>query len=235
MISVCTFTGIDAKTDLNRVRQISERFPFVEFGVLLTLSPEDNDARYMDISVVKLVLRELHGVNTALHICGKAVDAFVSGEPKVRQLCLDADRVQLNFKADIARFTIEELDKVISRVPVKVITQHFPSNSKLVDQINSSNHQILHDLSGGRGIATTNWSPPFEHKITGYAGGLGPETIDEMLPKIIEASGASSCWIDMENRIRTNGYLDLDLCEAIAAKVAPFINPDELARTAVLG
>jgi phosphoribosylanthranilate isomerase len=237
MISICTFTGIDAKTDLNRVLELSEKFPFLEFGVLLSLTPADKDARYMAPSVVELVLRELarHDVNTALHVCGSAVNAYVAGDQVVKRPALYADRIQLNFSSNRVPFTAEELDKAISTAPYKIITQHFPSNADLVTALKAKNHQVLFDLSGGRGVGTDEWPDAFENKVTGFAGGLGPETIDAALPKILKASNATNSWIDMESRIRTDGYLDLDLCQALAEKVAPFMTDDESARTPIVG
>lgn len=237
MISICTFTGIDAKTDLDRVIALSEEFPFLEFGVLLSLTPGDKDARYMAPSVVELVLKKLasHDVNIALHVCGSAVNAYVAGDQVVKHPALYADRVQLNFSANRAPFSVEELDKVISTAPYKIITQHFPPNADLVSALKAKNHQVLFDLSGGRGIEADEWPDAFENKATGFAGGLGPETIEAALPKILNSSRAGNSWIDMENRVRTNGYLDLDLCEAVAKKVAPFIVHDGTARSQIVG
>jgi hypothetical protein len=237
MISICTFTGIDAKTDLDRVLTLSEEFPFLEFGVLFSLSPEDKDARYMAPSVVELVLKKLarHDVNTALHVCGSAVNAYVAGDQIIKRPALYADRIQLNFSANRVPFTVEELDKAISTAPYKIITQHFPPNADLVSLLKAKNHQVLFDLSGGRGVETDEWPDAFDTKTTGFAGGLGPDSIDVALPKILHASRGLNCWIDMESRIRTNGYLDLDLCEAIAKKVAPFITTDESARSQIIG
>ncbi len=237
MISICTFTGIDAKTDLNRVLELSDKYPFLEFGVLLSLTPGDKDARYMAPSVVELVLKELarHDVNTALHVCGSAVNAYVAGDQVVKRPALYADRIQLNFSANVAPFTIEDLDKAISTAPYKIITQHFPPNADLVTALKAKNHQVLFDLSGGRGVSADEWPDAFESKITGFAGGLGLETIDAALPKIGKASSKTNSWIDMESGIRTNGYLDLDLCEAIAQKVAPYITDDETAAVQIVG
>jgi phosphoribosylanthranilate isomerase len=237
MISICTFTGIDAKTDLGRVLALSQEFPFLEFGVLLSLSPGDKDARYMAPSVVELVLKDLarHDVNTALHVCGSAVNAYVAGDQVVKRPALYADRVQLNFSANRVPFTVEELDKAISTAPYKIITQHFPPNAALVSALKAKNHQVLFDLSGGRGIETDVWPDAFESKATGFAGGLGPETIEAALPKILNSSRNGNSWIDMENRIRSNGYLDLDLCEAVARTVAPFVTQDDAARFQIVG
>lgn len=237
MISICTFTGIDAKTNLEKVIDLSKEFPFLEFGVLLSLTPEDKDARYMAPSFVELVLKMLasHDVNIALHVCGSAVNAYVAGDREVRRPALYANRVQLNFQADRAPFSAFELDKAISAAPYKVITQHFPANAGLASTLTAENHQVLFDLSGGRGIGAGEWPDAFEAKVTGFAGGLGPETIETALPNILKSAHSGTSWIDMENRVRSNGYLDLDLCEAVARKVAPYMTLDGSARSRIIG
>jgi hypothetical protein len=216
---------------------LSQQFPFLEFGILLSLTPGDKDARYMAPTIVELILKKLasHDINTALHVCGSAVNAYVAGDQVVKRPALYADRIQLNFPLGRVPFDTAELDKAISTAPYKIITQHFPPNVSLVSALTAKNHQVLHDLSGGRGIETADWPEAFEHKITGFAGGLGPDTIDAALPRILKAACKTNSWIDMESKIRTDGYLDLDLCEAVATKIAPFMTVDESAREQIVG
>lgn len=222
MISLVTFTGIDKSCDFADIRAFARRYPFVEFGILLSLTPEDKDARYMMDVEIDFAIDNLRAdVPLALHICGSAVTHFVKGtNATVLNLAKKVGRVQLNFNA--ARkidFTISELDSAVRNFPGKVITQHFPGNANLVETISSPNHQVLHDTSGGRGIETTRWQAPFYHKVTGYAGGLGPDGIGEAVDAIQTASGTTPVWIDMESRIRTSGLLDLDKCDMVASAV----------------
>lgn len=229
MLSLCTFTGVDGKTDLNRIIKLHEKYQFLEFGVLYTNSPDDKDERYMSPSIAERVVEYLSwsGVYTALHICGRAVDDFLSGENNVLSAASKARRIQLNFKADKCEFSPAAINKIImARSPTKIITQHFPSNFSLYQDITAENHQILHDLSAGRGIATEFWQKPFPDKPTGYAGGLGPNNIANEIGKISTISGDQNCWIDMESGVRKNGYFSLDLCEEVAKIVAPYMTDD---------
>lgn len=237
MLHLCTFTGIDAKTDLTRVLKISEKYPFLEFAVLYTNNPSDKDARYMSPSIVERIVEFLTwgGVNTAIHFCGSAVMDFLAGDPKVMSAAAKAGRVQLNFKADKSDFSAGAIERIIAaRRPQRIITQHFPANYSLNEVISSDNHQVLHDRSGGRGISPETWPESFSNKPTGYAGGLGPSNIAEELSRIRMASGDQICWIDMETGIRENGYFSLDHCEAVAEIASRFVFNDYFARKHLL-
>jgi phosphoribosylanthranilate isomerase len=82
---------------------------------------------------------------------------------------------------------------------------------------------VLFDTSGGRGVEAEAYVAPFAGKRTGYAGGMGPENVGESARKVVAVSGSAPVWIDMENRIRTDGYLDLSKCETVARIVAPMV------------
>lgn len=223
MIDCCTFTGIDEKTDLSRVADISAAWPLSEFGILLSRTPEDKDARYPAFSFIEDAAARLGGkTRLALHVCGRAVGEFVARAPDLWDLAAAFGRVQLNFRIDAAPFSVEELDAAIQAFHGKVITQHFPANAALAGTLLSSNHQVLYDASGGRGVAAEGFMPPFARKKTGYAGGMGPETVVSDIARVHAAVGAGGpdVWIDMESRIRTDGYLDLEKCETVAVALA---------------
>lgn len=225
MINLCTLTGVDVRTDLSRVIDLAAAHPFLEFGVLLSRTPEDKDARYPTFAEIERIVDGLTGkANLALHVCGRAVKEFVSGADDIDAL-IDAGigRVQLNFPLPKMPFNVDELDAAISRTRAAVITQHFPANSILAEVIKAENHHVLFDASGGRGIAAADFARPFEGKYTGYAGGMGPENIEAAAAAVVAASGDTPVWIDMENRIRTDGYLDLSKCETVADIAARFV------------
>lgn len=76
-----------------------------------------------------------------------------------------------------------------------------------------SNLAALFDPSCGTGvIGDRPRALPFVH--CGYAGGLGPDTVTQELPRIAAARNGSPVWIDMETKIRTvegkNDIFDLD-------------------------
>lgn len=223
MINLCTFTALDVRTDLNRVVGLSEAYPFLEFGILLTRSPEDKDERYPLMSEITQMVDRLAGkTRLALHVCGHAVREFVAGTPDIEELVsAGIGRVQLNFNLKRGEFGIDELEQAIVRCPADVITQHFPANSALATSISAKNHHVLYDTSGGNGIAPERYEPPFEGKYTGYAGGIGPENVLDVARAMRAVKGEVACWIDMESRVRTDGYLDLTKCEMVADALAP--------------
>jgi phosphoribosylanthranilate isomerase len=227
MISLVTFTGVDNRTNFTTVRSLSEKYPFIEFGVLLSLTPEDKDERYMTIPEINEAIGYLKNeVPLALHICGSAVKHFVLGtNDTVVDLARQFGRVQLNFNASKGDFTTDQLSDAMATVPGKVITQHFPSNASLVDLVTAANHQVLYDTSGGRGLETAEWLAPFSNKQTGYAGGLGPDGIEGSIDAIQAVTGNTPVWIDMESRVRTEGFLDLKKCLTVANAVAERVGP----------
>lgn len=233
MINLCTLTGVDSKTDLGRVAELSAAYPFLEFGVLLSRTPGDKDPRYPVFSEIERIVKTLAGkARLALHVCGRAVGEFVrapetgtvfAGQDIETLIEAGIGRVQLNFNFERSGFSLGELDTAIRRTQAHVITQHFPANSVVTAAITAPNHHVLYDASGGRGVVADGCGKPFAGKYTGYAGGIGPDNAVERVTAIQAVTGNESVWIDMENRIRTDGYLDLGKCETVAASIAPIL------------
>lgn len=224
MIGTCTFTGIDERTDFGRLAEMSAEHPFVEYGVLLSLNGGDGDPRYPGLEFVGRSSLRIGGFgNCALHVCGRAVGDFVKGDALVRDLAASFDRVQLNFSLARAEFSAEELDAAIESFDGPVITQHFPANAAVSASVRAANHQVLHDTSGGRGLRSESMPGVIPGKVTGYAGGFGPETAAADIATVERAAAGNAVWIDMESRIRTDGWLDLDKCVAFAVTLSDAI------------
>ncbi|MCS4089033.1 hypothetical protein [Rhizobium sp. BK176] len=233
MINLCTLTGVDVRTDLGRVIEMAAAYPFLEFGILLSRTPEDKDPRYPQFRQIADMVERLSGrAKLALHVCGRAVGEFVK-EPAKGAVYAGQDihdlvaagigRVQLNFNFERFGLSVEEIDKAVRRTSAKVITQHFPANAPVSLGVTAPNHQVLYDASGGRGVAAAGYDRPFAGKYTGYAGGLGPGNVLSAVAAIQSVIGDDTVWIDMESRIRTDGYLDLDKCGNVAASIAPVL------------
>lgn len=230
MINLCTFTGVDSKTDLGRVAELSALYPFLEFGVLLSRTPEDKDPRYPVFAEIERIVGTLSGKSKlALHVCGRAVGEFVRapedylGRDIEDLVGAGIGRIQLNFNFERAGLSLKELNGAVRRTGAEVITQHFPANSAVSEGISEPNHHVLYDASGGRGVVAAGYGKPFAGKYTGYAGGIGPENALAAVKAIQAVIGEDDVWIDMESRIRTDGYLDLDKCEKVAASIAPIL------------
>lgn len=68
----------------------------------------------------------------------------------------------------------------------------------------------LHDQSGGKGKVANIYPRPNynDNYVVGYAGGINPDNVKEILEKIPAAD--DNFWIDMENGIRTDDWFDID-------------------------
>lgn len=221
MFMFCTLTGVDGKTDLGRVAEASARYPFAEWGALLSLSPDGKDERYGPRSQIERFAGYPwpEGFNSALHVCGKAVGSFVEDVNGVRDLASRFGRVQLNFNLGRSPFGIPELDGAIGEFGGTVITQHNEANAAVAGAVAAGNHHVLFDASGGRGLRAEEWPSRMAGKVCGYAGGFGPETAAEDLEGAHAAAGGEPYWIDMETRLRDGGWLSMEKCERVLAAV----------------
>ncbi len=219
----CTFTGLDEFTSLEKVEQISMRFPFVEWGVLLSTSENRKlgEGRYPSVNWIGKNLPKLKdvaqksGCSIALHVCGSETKKLLSksAESVALSLMTNVNRVQINFA--YKEYQVQELSELCTQFSDKFfITQHNRSNADLYMKIKNLNHQVLFDASGGRGIDCHEWTAPLAGKVCGYAGGLGLENMKNQLESIRKVA-LGEFWIDMEGKIRTEDKFNLNICENI--------------------
>ena len=234
MLEIVTFTGIDERTDLERVCDLAERYPIAEFGVLVG---SHTGGIFPEMDVV-LAFRDLvaKGVPMALHLCGIYSRCAMEPDlpiPSVQRMgdlaCALSDgfsRVQINLNAtafsarNMAAHAAGIMQFADSVTSDKVILQH-RGNWGGVPVIHD-NVEYLFDRSGGAGIEAMNdWPPPISHSSCrfGYAGGIGPHNIRKALD-FVNLHSDSRTWIDMENRVRKGGWLDLDAVESVLEVVS---------------
>lgn len=225
-LRLCTLTGVDEKTSFDWVVETAGAYPFAEFGILFSLTPDDKDARYADQAFINRFADDAqrYAVNTALHICGSAVNRFVGGDHDVKGLASRFGRVQINFSAARVPFGINALFSAIEAFSRPVITQHHGGNIQVTSDACAPNHHVLFDASGGRGVHSTEFPARIPGKFYGYAGGFGPETIDEDIARAAAAAGNEPFWIDMESKIRTDGHLDQSLCETVLSRTQAWLD-----------
>lgn len=215
-----TFTGIDARTDLQELQAIQQQFPLAEFGVLTSYHWYENGNRYLDPQIINS-LRGM-GLNLALHVCGQAARDAALGRwdmiDKLTWMNLDLfSRVQLNIanrqdnpehifeRAKIAEQEVIIQQRGASDMPVygataekfRWIRDHF--NRKF---------SVLLDASGGQGIDTPISIYHSDGK-TGYAGGISPDNVADKLTYLFENVRHGEFWIDMESGVRTYDWFDL--------------------------
>jgi len=205
--SFITFTGLDAWTDLDRASALSRRYP-IEWGVLLSEKRQGRDPRYpCDRTLSRILWRD--DLRKAGHLCGAYSDRIMESGG-VGSISLDLSyfhRVQVNHAApNPSLIVLFRNGWGRFRCIAQSRGDRFPKNTAV---------DWLHDCSGGRGVAPDGW-PAHPGRLVGYAGGIGPENVQDVIT-VIDAAGPY--WIDMESRIRTDDRLDLDKCEAVCRAV----------------
>ena len=241
MLEILTFTGVDEHTDFGRIIEISQTYPRVEFAVLVgSQTPKASYSKgngiFPGLSVVNLLKflgRECPlKVHVAIHLCGFwSRSALRLGEPsgETIDLCKGFGRVQINLHADVGYPAgIHTPSSAAASCLVRVlpgcesvIFQHRDTtwNSVPTDHYGV---EYLFDRSEGRGReAFDEWPEPISApKRVGYAGGIGPHNVVQAM-KFVNRYPESRLWLDMENRVRTDGRFDLDKVEKVCRLVWP--------------
>ena len=226
-LKYCTFTGIDEKFSLEQLEILASRHPFLEWGILFSTTSNNN--RYPNEKWFELVLPQIFNIiektnnSLALHVCGKETINLIDNTNSFFDFLLPHfNRVQLNFiYSDDKKDKLMDLFKYYP--DINFITQDNYQNRQIkYEFLDIENHSILFDSSGGRGFIPKEINPPLTDKFCGYAGGMGPDNIQKML-SIIDDVCEQPYWIDMENNIRTNDWLDYSKCLEVAKVVQSFL------------
>ncbi len=205
----CTLTGVDETTPLVELAVVSDLYPYAEWAFLYSPRQQGTPGRYPSVRRIERAFRELPPyVRVALHVCGDGVVQLLDDEPVVSglvsQVRIRGGRVQLNFSVTGGTIDLGRLRAfVLERPDLVFITQHNRGNALATQALAGvPNHAVLFDESLGRGILPRAWPAPLPSVACGYAGGLGPESLPQQLPRIYEAAGGAPFWIDMEARLR---------------------------------
>lgn len=228
-----TITGADDSIPSAILADLSDEFPFVEWGILVhkvayEASEKEMYAhrfpsrRWIDVLETIASVRKMQ---LSLHMCGPWVRSILMGKQDFPPNILDMfQRVQLNFHAGSAKCDAEKCSEVLHKFNRQWIFQidgvlgnrHLLS---LYDLANPPDCVPLFDVSGGAGVLPNEWprpmytrqEAPYQYVYHGYAGGLGPHNLAEELPKIIEAAKGTQIWIDMETHVRSERDKQFDL------------------------
>lgn len=218
MFKRVSFAGIDNKTNIKRLLEITEKYPNVEFGVLVSEANTNKNTnnRYPNL----ILLQQLKGknVNLVLHVCGKlarevaktgsleSVKAFMGNYFDMFQ------RIQLNLVGNTVTKTIE--DNMGKEIIIQTNLNE-PKSKANYELFKDTDVLFLSDKSGGHGIEVDF---DFFDKYQGFAGGLNPDNILER-KEIIDMLVDYDYWLDMESGVRTDNWFDLDKVEDICKKV----------------
>lgn len=201
-----TFTGADDRTCTNWMRNLASKYP-IEWGVLFSPSRQGTDNRYPGGD--KQSELAWSGLRLAAHLCGGHA-RYVMGDGDKTRIPVDLGywkRVQVNH----ANPDASRIAKFCHGWGTKGIGQHrngpFPADAGV---------EWLFDTSGGRGTAPAAWPAHPGIGRVGYAGGINPANVLDVL-RAINCNGPY--WIDMETGVRTDDWFDLDKCEQVCRLV----------------
>jgi hypothetical protein len=227
-------TGVDEHTDVDRLNDLSWRFPFVEWGLLFSASAggtTDKGNRYPTVRHMMPRGKRICG-NVAVHLCGRWARQAARRDAQAlfgmaTILVPGTRRVQLNISNEPEQLLMHEITVAALHTNTEVIIQTRNFASPAADPHRAVAVHLLHDCSGGRGLYTPFEAPPKRlhsscHAL-GFAGGIGTENIEHVCRQIIAMPIPNPVWIDMEGQVRTNDKFDLDKVERILEAAFPFV------------
>lgn len=219
-----TITGADDAVDPNALIILAREFPYVEFGILRSVS-RDGTSRYPSESWrrrlrAQLIEEDRTPVRLAMHLCGSAARETMGGSG----MYLDSayQRFQLN---GWSNYTL----------PALIVAKRFPqhefiaqctcqqawddAHSFILDEY--PNVSMLWDPSGGTGQKSARWpSPPSTVKAS-YAGGITRHNVRSVLDEL----SAFECGfgIDLESGARTDDRFDIDKVGSLLELCRPYV------------
>jgi hypothetical protein len=242
-----TFTGVDGKTDLGRMYEIQQKYPIVEWGVLVAKNWRENGNRYFNPSYLSAL--DGTGLKLSAHMCGSIARAAVQGDFNPffdwsRGYCHMFNRCQLNISTSKENPAIFKYERDISDYFDEVILQQKSVRdcelyvksklyridearkdgiTSLIGAVAFDRITMLLDASGGLGIDTPIEVYPTIDKV-GYAGGMNADNVAEKLEYLLTNENVGDFWIDMETGVRTEDWFDLDKVEKVLEACQEVIN-----------
>lgn len=217
-----TFTGVDEWTDIGRLASIQQRYPKVEFGVLMSRHWDENGNRFPSPGFIEKLRNR--GLRLSGHLCGSmardvlSIGGFANIERPFANLLDMFQRVQLN----VAGCAEAIPNRIVPGIFQEVIIQQ-GEDHRLFEQcyINSGEFvAVLLDKSGGLGIDTPIGFPLYANRVhVGFAGGFNPDNVIDKMTTITTSPLVGKFWIDMESGVRTDDRFDLEKVEDVCSKV----------------
>lgn len=239
-----TVTGADDSIKPEDLIDLTIRFPFVEWGILLSKNNEGS-VRFPTREWIETLYNDVKGrlhpnvLNLSGHICGRWVRDICNGEwtivEEMPKLLHAFQRFQLNFHAQVHSLNRQKFFyagvEFLQTYDSRLIFQMDDVNNSILDEAKELGivASPLFDLSGGLGILPSSW-PEAKGFYTGYAGGLSPENVAEQIEKIRKVAGDARIWIDVERRVRSedDSQFDLDKVARFLEAAEPYVTLEKV-------
>lgn len=219
-----TITGADDNSKYYELYEISQRYPFVEWGILVSRSREDSP-RFPSREWIKdfSQFSSRQRMFTSMHVCGHWTRQILVGTldwTDLPDIVRTAQRVQMNthslphvVKDEMITCLLKNNETYVGEDREFIFQwDDLNKNIATLAQPHIRNVSMLFDLSGGAGIVPKNWVGPHQTIPCGYAGGLGPDNVLSEIERIEKVLPENyNYWIDMERNVRTEDDSTLDL------------------------
>lgn len=214
-----TITGADDTTSIPWMMGLSARYPFLEWGILISQSRTATPrfpSRDWILDLVEAAERNPGILDLCMHLCGHSVRQLLMGVLDWSELPNGllgvCQRVQINTHAEHVPSSVDMAQNILQvQEQRQFIFQWDGVNDHLSLAMKAMgvNAAALFDTSGGAGRLPRSWPKPSPLLPCGYAGGLGPDNVADQVAAI-EALCSVPFWIDMESRARTEDDRMLD-------------------------
>lgn len=245
-----TMTGADDSIDPQALLELSKKYPFVEWAILvswrMTGTKRFPTHKWLN-NFADWCAKTNPKPNVSVHVCGRYVQGLLNNYrlafsclSEYAELFAVADRVQLNTHAEPHNFDPIVMNRTLQAIPARAAAAHTKSDKEIIFQFDGVNGQKLfdnywdflksplYDVSHGAGVLPETW--PYEADLYpirhGYAGGLSPDNVVEQLGKIDKVvPKETKVWIDMETHVRSNNDKQFDLVkvEAVLEQCQPWV------------
>lgn len=217
-----TITGADDRTDPVELVRLSRRYPFLEWGILISEggagAPRHPGPEWRHR--LAKVAAATPGLRLSAHLEGSlSRRAMLEGSEEFFTGPYHAGifkRIQLNGFSSVAKTA---RCPVIGRHPThsfifQVESEEAYAAAQRHGTSRASNVGVLFDKSAGKGETPERWPEPRVDLYTGFAGGIAPGKVDAVCAAI-ERYRFAPFWIDMEANVRTGDVLDLAKVERV--------------------
>ncbi len=234
-----TITGADDGVPVDELAELSAEYPFVEWGILASLSREGTPRYPSKAWMLALLVRSLevpHAMRLSLHLCGSRARAMRSGKPRQALEGLPSaahpiyQRIQLNGFEPRADSEAALSASGLWLPPGRELILQTRSVAELEAaaaigrRIATCRCSVLFDPSGGTGAAPDRWPTPPARTHFGWAGGIGPGNIETVLEAVLAMPKCPlQRWVDMESGVRRDDKFDLGLVREVLQRAAPAI------------
>lgn len=227
-ISKVTVTGADDSTHQLSMFYLSEKYPFVEWGILLSRSGSGLN-RFPSRDWLSMLYNRIEEIQKPIqlsgHLCGSFVRELLMGNiafiNEIGHIWEKFQRIQINTHGVKHDFNASEMCACLKQFNKEIIFQYDNVNSGFLDAalLQSLNCSTLFDLSHGGGVLAKEWPLPIVKVRCGYAGGLSPVNVEQQVDIIFDnlknAGLDVDIWIDMETHVRSKNNSVFDLAKVM--------------------